>query len=726
MSQRPEHFVDVESCVENTLQRLGKRISLGTPLGIGKANHLVNEFYRRAAEDPEIDLHIYTALTLGRPRWSSDLERRFVAPLAERLFGGYPELEYVDPLRKGELPDNIRVSEFYFQPGGFLKSPLAQQSYISSNYTHAVRDLLDAGVNVVAQGIAKDEHEGRIRYSLGSNPDLTVDFAPLLHEMERSGIEVALLGQVNREMPFMYGDAIVEPDFFHGVIDEPRYDFPLFPVPNRPVSTADYLLALHVSALIPDGGTIQIGIGSLGDAVTRVLQLRHQDNSRYLKLLDEAGAASGASDLIEEIGGTGTFEEGLYAASEMLVDGFLELIESGILKRRVYPHLRVQRLLNEGRITEDITPEAFETLAETLPTPLAADDIECLVKVGVLKDDTRIEDGELVLPDGTRLAPDLSDPGVRAKVASGALGDRLRGGHVLHGCFFVGPADFYEALRKMDPADRAAINMTGISFVNELFGEEELKRLQRKNARFINTGLICTLLGAVASDALEDGRVLSGVGGQYNFVAMAHALTDGRSILMIRATDEREGQVRSNIRWNYGHVTIPRHLRDIVVTEYGIAHLRGRSDAEVATSLIEIADSRFQDDLLKEARAAGKVPASYEIPDHARQNTPDRLDNLLDTHRASGYFDRFPFGTALTDEELTLKKALEWLKKTLKGRDLSLPSLQELRDAVNVPDSAAPYLERMDLQAPDGAAEVAMQRAVVFALSSTGALDDER
>ena len=77
------------------------------------------------------------------------IERRFLEPLVERLFAGYPDLAYVDPLKRGKLPDNIRVTEFYFRPGSFLNSPLAQQSYMSSNYTHVVRDLLDAGINVL-------------------------------------------------------------------------------------------------------------------------------------------------------------------------------------------------------------------------------------------------------------------------------------------------------------------------------------------------------------------------------------------------------------------------------------------------------------------------------------------------------------------------------------------------------------------------------------------------
>src|SRR6266480_4721308 len=182
MSERPTYYHDVESCVEETLRKVGGRIALGTPLGLGKANNLVNEFFLRASEDSSINLHIYTALTLARPHWKSELERRFLEPLAERLFDGYPELSYVEPLKRGNLPDNIRVSEFYFRPGGFLKSPLAQQSYVSSNYTHVVRDLLDAGVNVLAQLVGKTEENGATRYSLSCNPDITLDLVPRVRE----------------------------------------------------------------------------------------------------------------------------------------------------------------------------------------------------------------------------------------------------------------------------------------------------------------------------------------------------------------------------------------------------------------------------------------------------------------------------------------------------------------------------------------------------------------
>ena len=115
-------------------------------------------------------------------------------------------------------------------------------------------------------------------------------------------------------------------------------------------------------------------------------------------------------------------------------------------------------------------------------------------------------------------------------------------------------------------------------------------------------------MGAAVSDALADGRVVSGVGGQYNFVAMAHALPEARStILCLRATRTAKGVTTSNIVWSYGHTTIPRHLRDIVVTEYGIADLRGKTDREVAEARVTIMDARFQDRFIADAKPFGQV-----------------------------------------------------------------------------------------------------------------------
>ena len=90
--------------------------------------------------------------------------------------------------------------------------------------------------------------------------------------------------------------------------------------------------------------------------------------------------------------------------------------------------------------------------------------------------------------------------------------------------------------------------------------------------------------------------------------------------------------------WNYGHCTIPRHLRDVVITEYGIAAIRGREDREVIAALINIADSRFQEELLRQAQAAGKLSRDYRIPDLYRNNTPASLDRMLAAQRRAGLF----------------------------------------------------------------------------------------
>jgi hypothetical protein len=168
------------------------------------------------------------------------------------------------------------------------------------------------------------------------------------------------------------------------------------------------------------------------------------------------------------------------------------------------------------------------------------------------------------------------------------------------------------------------------------------------------------LLGAAISDALENGQVVSGVGGQYNFVAQSFALEDARSIILLRATRTAKRRTTSNILWNYGHTTIPRHLRDIVVTEYGIADLRGKTDRDVIAAMLAIADSRFQDELLRRAKDAGKIEKSFELPAACRDNTPERIARALGPARE--LLPPFPFGSDFTATEERLIPALELLR----------------------------------------------------------------
>ena len=61
------------------------------------------------------------------------------------------------------------------------------------------------------------------------------------------------------------------------------------------------------------------------------------------------------------------------------------------------------------------------------------------------------------------------------------------------------------------------------------------------------------------------------------------------------------------------------------VTEYGVADVRGKSDHDVIAAMLAIADSRFQGELIREAKDAGKLAKDYEIPAAHRENFPERI-----------------------------------------------------------------------------------------------------
>jgi Acetyl-CoA hydrolase/transferase C-terminal domain len=230
--------------------------------------------------------------------------------------------------------------------------------------------------------------------------------------------------------------------------------------------------------------------------------------------------------------------------------------------------------------------------------------------------------------------------------------------------------------------------------------------------------MMVTLLGAAVSDGLEDGRVVSGVGGQLNFVMQAMDLPDARSILCLRATRESAGQVQSNIRYAYGHTTVPRHLRDLVVTEYGVADLRGRTDSEIVAALLAIADSRFQPELLAEAQRNGKISRSYVIPEAQRHNTPRRLAKGFVKARNAGLFEAYPFGTDFTPDEIKIARALRYLASAtanLRGKiRTAMAALGTDADAAF--DSC---IERMGLATPQSIRERIYRLFLRYGLSQT-------
>ncbi len=610
-----------EAAAEAVIDTIGKDIRLALPLGLDKANLLTNALYEIAKADRSISLKIYTALSIIRPTTPPGLATRFGKPVLDKLFGDYPDLTYARDRLRGALPDNVEVEEFFLATGTLLGNSYAQRHYNSVNYTHAMRRIVSQRVNVLGQMISRRDG----RYSLACNSDLSLDLIPLMRRtVGRENFIV--VGELNERLPFMPNDAEVPADEFDMLLDAGPYDLAGPPAPR--VDLTSHAIGLRAARLVKDGGTLQIGIGSLGDGAAQSVRLRHKNTGAFRQAV---AALPGPHGPTEE-GGTDAFETGLYGCTEMFTQGMFEILRAGIFRRRAH----------EGR---DIT---------------------------------------------------------------------------IDGGFYLGPQTFYRGLREAPDDILNLINMTSVDDVNALYGNEAVRRRERVDARFINIAMKATCLGAVTSDALEDGRVVSGVGGQYNFVAQAHELEGARSIILLKAVRESKGKAESNIVWNFGHVTVPRHLRDILITEYGVADLRGQPDEECVKRMLAITDARFIDDLVREAIAAKKLKPDFKVPEAWRSNTPEAIEEALSPFR--GKLPAFPFGTELSETEQTLAPALELLSTKTANR------LSALFFSISAIMSGTPrnherlykdVFERLDLVHPKTPKEWLWKKLVTKGVEST-------
>jgi hypothetical protein len=186
-------------------------------------------------------------------------------------------------------------------------------------------------------------------------------------------------------------------------------------------------------------------------------------------------------------------------------------------------------------------------------------------------------------------------------------------------------------------------------------------------------------------------------------------------MLTVEATRQAGSKTQSNIRWSYGHETIPRHLRDVIVTEYGVADIRGQSDADVIAAMLQVADSRFQAELARQAKDAGKLPKSFEIPAAHRENFPERIAGALKPAREAGVLPSFPFGSDFTEVEQRLIPALQILQEAQRSPQ-RLPALL-WQGLTSRPDAAdRECLARLGLDRPETLSEHVYRALVSAAL----------
>lgn len=119
----------------------------------------------------------------------------------------------------------------------------------------------------------------------------------------------------------------------------------------------------------------------------------------------------------------------------------------------------------------------------------------------------------------------------------------------------------------------------------------------------INGALAVDLAGQAVADTIR-GEQFSGIGGHEDFVASSGLELEDRSLICLRSSTMVDGVRRSRITTKFPEgtiITTPRHQLDVVVTEYGVAELRGRTVRERARALAAIAHPEVRDQLLRDA-----------------------------------------------------------------------------------------------------------------------------
>lgn len=158
--------------------------------------------------------------------------------------------------------------------------------------------------------------------------------------------------------------------------------------------------------------------------------------------------------------------------------------------------------------------------------------------------------------------------------------------------FAMGTAKFYEWL-----SDNSMIEMYPATFTNDPF-----VIAQNDNMVSVNSAISVDLMGQVAADAMGT-KQFSGVGGQVDFVRGAARSKGGRSIIAMPATAAKGKVSRIVAGLERGQaVTTSRNDVDYIVTEFGVAHLKGRTLRERAEALIGICAPAFREGLREEYR----------------------------------------------------------------------------------------------------------------------------
>ena len=195
--------------------------------------------------------------------------------------------------------------------------------------------------------------------------------------------------------------------------------------------------------------------------------------------------------------------------------------------------------------------------------------------------------------------------GLRELVAAGAITNARKSTHQgkIVCTFHGGTTKLYEWLN-----DNPLIEMQPVDYTND-------PKVIAMNSKMvaINAALQVDLFGNIYSDLLGLEDQYTGSGGQLDFAIGCTLAHDAKFVTVLPSTtsDEKSSRIVTHPTLETENPrapqipTIPRYYADYVVTEYGVAHLKGKPNIERAKALIQIAHPDFQDTLKRQARELG-------------------------------------------------------------------------------------------------------------------------
>lgn len=224
-----------------------------------------------------------------------------------------------------------------------------------------------------------------------------------------------------------------------------------------------------------------------------------------------------------------------------------------------------------------------------------------------ISDGACIQLGIGAIPDATGLALKTKhDLGIHTEMFTGSMVDLIECGAVnnskkqIHrnkcvATFSFGSQKIYDFIN-----DNPAIEILPVDYVND-----PAVICRNDNVVSINAAIEVDLFGQVCAESIGT-KHMSGTGGQSDYVRGACQSRGGKSFIAFASTTKGISKIKSTLTEG-GIVTTSKNDVDYVVTEYGIAHLRGESLASRAKQLIAIAHPDFRDELTFEAKKRGMM-----------------------------------------------------------------------------------------------------------------------